>query len=135
MPIEGQEGQAPQTIWRPSVRQALVIAATTIGALGYAATLRYLAIEDSSVALTCDGGGSHWLCGSRKVALAFSQSSAFGAVALAAALLNLVRPSVVLVSAAILSAGFGLVLYNTATSAIAVAFLVLSLARSAPEPE
>ena len=59
----------------------------------------------------------------------------FGFVALGAALLNLLRPSLVLCALALIAAGFGLVLYNAALSALAVALLILSLARPAPEPE
>ena len=54
---------------------------------------------------------------------------------LAAALLNLLRPSAVLCAVALVAAGHGLVIYNTTLSALAVALLVLSLARPAPEPE
>ena len=61
--------------------------------------------------------------------------SVFGAVALGAALLNLVRPSVLLCAVALIAAGFGLVLYNAALSALAVAVLILSLARPAPEQD
>jgi hypothetical protein len=54
-------------------------------------------------------------------------------VAFAAALLNLVRPSLVLVTVALAGAGFGLVLHNADLSGLAVALLILSLARPAPE--
>ncbi|MBS0241205.1 MAG: hypothetical protein JSS20_03445 [Proteobacteria bacterium] len=135
MAINGTPAEMPARLWRPTAREALATALAAGVSIGYAAILRHFAIEYSPVALTCDGGGSHWLCGSRMVALAFSQSSAFGAIALAAALLNLVRPSVVLAVIGVAMAGFGLVLYNTSTSAVAVALLALSLARSAPAPE
>ena len=103
--------------------------------IGYASLQRYTAIEVSAVSLACDAGRSDWLCLGRKVVLAFSQSSVFGVVAFASAALNLIRPSIVLVAIGILAAGFGLVLYNTSLSALAVALLALSLARGAPEPE
>jgi len=50
-------------------------------------------------------------------------------------LLNLLRPSVVLVSIALAAAGFGLVLHNADLSGLAVALLVVSMARPAPAPE
>ena len=53
----------------------------------------------------------------------------------AAALLNLLRPSLVFVSVALAAAGFGLVLHNADLSGLAVALLVVSLARPAPAPE
>ena len=51
------------------------------------------------------------------------------------ALLNLLRPSLVLFAVALAAAGFGIVLYNIALSALAVGLLILSLARPAPEPD
>ena len=122
-------------LFRPTWLQAAVLAGVAVIAIGYAAMLRYMSIETSAVALACDAGSTYWMCPSRKIALAFSQSSALGAIALAAALLNLVRPTFVLACIVLLAAGFGLVLYNTATSAVAVALLVLSRARPVPEPE
>ena len=62
-------------------------------------------------------------------------SGVFGAVALAAALLNLIRPSLVLIGLALAAAGFGIVLHNADLSALAAGVLILSLARPAPAPE
>jgi hypothetical protein len=56
-------------------------------------------------------------------------------IALTAALLNLLRPSIVLVSTALAAAGFGLVLHNADLSGLAVTLLIFSLARPAPAPE
>jgi hypothetical protein len=56
----------------------------------------------------------------------------FGWTALVAALLQLWRPNVVVFGIGLISASFGLVLYNTRLSALAVALLVLSLARARP---
>jgi hypothetical protein len=57
----------------------------------------------------------------------------FGLVAVGAAVLNLLRPSVVFWAIALAAAGAGIVLYNAALSAVAVALLILSLARPVPE--
>jgi hypothetical protein len=57
----------------------------------------------------------------------------FGWVALIAAALNLLRPSIVLLAIGIAAAAFGIVLYNVNLSALAAALLVLSLARPASE--
>lgn len=122
-------------LFRPSVKAALVLAGLAAGAIGYAALLRYYAIEYSPTALACDAGSGYWMCGSRKVVLAFSQSGAFGVIAILAAGLNLVRPTIVILALAVVAAGFGLVLYNTASSATAVALMLFSLARPVPEPE
>ncbi len=124
-----------QELFRPNWKQAAILVALVAGSIAYAAALRYLAIEKSAVALACDAGASGWLCSGRKVVLAFSQTSAFGLIALGAAALNLMRPSIVLSAVALVAASFGLVLYNTATSAVAVGLLTLGLARPVPEPE
>jgi hypothetical protein len=58
----------------------------------------------------------------------------FGGVALAAALLNLLRPSLVLMVLALAAAAFGVVLHNADLSALAAGVLILSLARPAPAP-
>jgi hypothetical protein len=65
------------------------------------------------------------------VVIAFFNHSVFGWIALGAALLNLVRPAIALVAIALAAAGFGLVLHNADLSGLAVALLVLSLARPA----
>ena len=57
------------------------------------------------------------------------------ALAVAAALLNLLRPSIVLVAVALAAGGFGIVLHNPELSALAAGLLVLSLARPAPAAE
>jgi hypothetical protein len=122
-------------LFLPSFRQAALVAAVTAAALGYAAYLRYGVIEQSAIGIACGGNGLTWLCRSRSAAILLFNQSAFGGVAIGAAMLNLVRPSIVLCLVAMLAAGFGIVLYNVGLSALAVALLVLSLARAAPEPE
>ncbi len=107
----------------------------TLAAFAYALFLRHRVIEQSSVGIACETFASGWLCGSRRTAIALYTPSVFGAVALGAALLNLVRPSILLCAISLIACGFGLVLYNAALSALAVAILILSLARAAPEPE
>jgi hypothetical protein len=97
--------------------------------------LRYRVIEQPTIGIACETGGTSSLCAIRRATITLFQLSALGTVALAAAVLNLLRPSVVLVAIALVAAGFGIVLYNVALSALAVALLVLSLARPAPEPE
>jgi hypothetical protein len=119
----------------PSVRQCAWLLAIALAALGYAYFLRYHVIEQSSVALACDARPTSWLCASRRTAVMLFTPSVFGWTALAAALLNLMRPSIVLCTIALIAIGFGLVLYNASLAALAVALLVFSLARPAPEPE
>lgn len=122
-------------LFLPTPRQALILALLTAAALVHALAVRYLVIEQTAVSLACDAGGGSWMCPSRKLLLALHIPPLLGITALAAALLNLVRPSVVLVAVALIAAGHGLVIYNTSLSALAVSVLLLSLARPAPEPE
>jgi hypothetical protein len=101
-------------------------------ALGEALYLRYLAIEYATVSLACQAGLKTWLCTIFRLVIILFNHSVFGWIALAAALLNLLRPSIVLVSIALAAAGFGLVLHNADLSGFAVALLTVSLARPAP---
>jgi hypothetical protein len=97
--------------------------------------LRYMAIENLNVELACQAGLKTWLCGAFRVSTALYNHYVFSGAALAAALLNLVRPSIVLVAVALAAGGFGIVLHNPELSALAAALLILSLARPAPATE
>ena len=122
-------------LFLPSPRAINILLIIGFCSVGYALYLRYLVIEQSSVSLACEGGLNTWLCFTRKVVTALFRNSAFGILALAAAALNLLRPSLVLTAIALAAAGFGVVLYNVGLAGIAVALLILSLARRAPAPE
>jgi hypothetical protein len=119
----------------PTLRQAGVLAALTLTALGHAMIVRYFAMENTPVALSCDADPQGWLCASRQLAIVLHNPPIFGIAALILAALNLMRPSVILCAAGLVAAAYGLVIYNTPMAAIAVALLCLSLARPAPEPE
>jgi hypothetical protein len=120
-------------LYRPTTRQALCLAVIAAIGLGYGFAMRYAVIENSSIGIACGSGAATWLCASRHTAIALFKPEIFGATALAIALLNLLRPSVVFWTLVLAVGGAGIVLYNTALSALAVAFLVLSLARQVPE--
>ena len=122
-------------LFLPTARQTNWLLVIGFLALGEALYLRYLAIEYATVALACQAGLQTWLCTTFRLVIILFNHSAFGWIALAAALLNLLRPSIVLVSIALAAAGFGLVLHNADLSGLAVALLVVSLARPAPAPE
>ncbi len=122
-------------LFHPTARQTNWLLVIGFLALGEAFYLRYLAIEYATVALACQAGLKTWLCTTFRLIIVLFNHSAFGWIALAAALLNLLRPSVVLVSIALAAAGFGLVLHNADLSGFAVALLVVSLARPAPATE
>jgi hypothetical protein len=123
----------PQPLHRPTPRQSVCLAAIAVAALGYGFVTRYWLIEDSSIGISCGTSAATWLCASRRTAIALFTPQVFGFVACGAALLNLLRPSVVFWALALAAGGAGLVLYNVALSAFAIALLILSLARPVPE--
>jgi len=100
--------------------------------VGYALYLRYFAVEFSTVALACDAGLPTMLCKTRILITALFRNSVFGIVALIIAVLNLIRPSIVLLTGGVVAAGFGIVLYNIGLSGIAVGLLILGFSRPAP---
>jgi hypothetical protein len=125
----------PRPLFLPTARQTNWLLIIAFLAVGEAMYLRYMAIENLNVELACQAGLKTWLCGSFHVCIALYNHYVFGAVALAAALLNLIRPSIVLVAVALAAGGFGIVLHNPELSALAAALLILSLARPAPATE
>ena len=122
-------------LFLPTARATNILLIAGFLALGYALYLRYLVIEQPPVALACDAGLRTWLCTTRKLATVLFNHSVFGGAALVAALLNLVRPAAVLIAVALVAGGLGIVLYNVDLSALAMALLLLSLARRAPGSE
>ena len=122
-------------LFLPSPRATNILLIIGFCSVGYALYLRYLVIEQSSVSLACEGGLNTWLCLTRKVLTTLFRNSVFGILAVAAGVLNLLRPSLVLTGVTLAAAGFGIVLYNVGLAGIAVALLILSLARRAPAQE
>jgi len=119
----------------PTARQTNWLLIVGFLALGEALYLRYLAIEHGQVALACQAGLNTWLCTIFRLTIVLFNHAVFGWVALAAALLNLVRPSLVLVAVCLAATAFGLVLHNAGLAGLAAALLILSLARPVPAPE
>ncbi len=119
-------------LFLPTARQANWLLLVGFLSLGEALYLRYLAIENSNVSLACQAGLDTWLCTTLRLTIVLFTCQVFGSIALAAALLNLLRPSLVLVALALAAAGFGVVLHNADLSALAAGVLILSLARPAP---
>ena len=122
-------------LFLPSARQLNLIIPIGFAALGYALYVRYLVIQQTNVGLACDAGLATWLCAIRRLMIVLYQHSAFGALAIGASLLNLIRPSVVLFTIAMAAAAFGIVLYNVELSALAAGMLILSFARPVIETE
>jgi hypothetical protein len=119
-------------LFLPTARQVNWLLVVGFLAVGEALYLRYLAIEHAPVSLACQGGLQTWLCSTFRTVIVLYNHGIFGWVALAAALLNLLRPSLLLMLCALAAGGFGLVLHNTDIAALAMALLILSLARPAP---
>ena len=120
---------ASRPLFAPTARQTSWLIALGLGTLGYALYLRYLAIELSSVGLACQGGLQTWLCSTRALVMTLFNNSVFGWVALGAAAINLIRPTLVVFALGLAAAAFGVVLYNVGLSGLAAALLILSLAR------
>ena len=116
----------------PTARQANWLLIVGFLAVGEALYVRYLAIEHAPVSLACQAGQNTWLCTTFRLAIVAYNNSVFGWVAVIAAGLNLVRPSIVLMTVAIAAGGMGLVLHNAGLAGLAAGLLILSLARPAP---
>ena len=122
-------------LFLPTARQTNWLLIVGFLSVGQALYIRYMAIENLNVELACQAGLNTWLCSTFRLSIVLFNHQAFGAVAILAALLNLLRPSIVLVSLGLAAAGFGIVLHNADLSALAAGLLILSLARPAPAPE
>ena len=119
-------------LFLPSRRGAAVLAVIAVAALSAALFLRYAIIQNSAIGVACEAGEESFTCKLRLTVILMFVRGIFGWVALAAAGLQLLRPNTVAFGTGVVFALLGLVLYNTRISALAVALLVLSLARPAP---
>lgn len=122
-------GMTSRRLFAPTARQTNWLILLGLVSLGYALYLRYLAVELSSVGLACQGGLQTWLCSTRQLVMTLFNNSVFGWVALAAAIVNLIRPTLPIFALGLVAAAFGVVLYNVGLSALAAALLFLSFAR------
>jgi hypothetical protein len=118
-------------LFRPSRHQWASIIPVELLALGGAFYMRYGVIQDTPTGLACDAGLATLLCQTRRTTIAIYQDGGFGALALAAAGVNLWRPRLPLLLLGMIAAAFGIVLYNVVLSGLAAALLILSLARAA----
>jgi len=117
------------SLFLPSPRQGVFLAVLTLGVIGCAAYLRFV-VDQSPIRIACAGEASSLLCAGHKAVEVLSTRSVFGAVAVVAAVVNLVRPSIFLCAVALSAAGFGMMLFNATTSGLAIALLILALARN-----
>lgn len=117
-------------LFMPSRRALAILVPLGLAALGLALLLRYGIIQNTPIGLACEAGEESLTCSIRLAAILLFVRGVFGWTALAAAAVQLWRPNIVAFGIGLVSAAFGLVLYNTRFSALAVALLVLSLART-----
>ena len=111
------------------VQFLLIVGFVTVG---YALYLRYFGVEFSQTSLACDAGLQTMMCKARATATSLFKNSVFGIGALVIATLNLMRPSIVLLTLGVIAAGLGIVLYNIVLSGLAIGLLILGFARPAP---
>jgi hypothetical protein len=130
-----QADTVQRPLFLPTARQTNWLIIVGFLSLGEALYLRYMALENNTVSLACQAGLNTWLCSTFRLTIVLFTYEVFGGVALAAAALNLLRPSLVLVAVALAAAAFGVVLHNADLAALAASLLILSLARPAPAPE
>jgi hypothetical protein len=126
---------APRPLFHPTARQLNWLLIVGFLSVGEALYLRYHVMENSTMSLACQSGLDTWLCSTFKFSVVLSNHKVFGSVALAVALLNLIRPSLVLFAVSLAAAAGGVVLHNADLSALAAGVLILSLARPAPSRE
>jgi hypothetical protein len=115
-------------LFLPSLRQGVWLAVLTLSAVGCAAYLRFV-VDQSSLRIACEGEAVSLLCAGHKAVVELSTRSVFGGVAVVAAAVNLLRPSILWCAVALSAASFGLMLYNAETSSLSIALLILALAR------
>lgn len=118
--------------FRPSALQVQWLMVVGFLTVGYAIYLRYFAVENSQVALACDAGLQTWLCKTRLTATWLFRNNVFGGAAMVIAVLHVLRPSIVTLTAGLAMAGAGIVLYNIILSGLAVGLLILGFSRPAP---
>ena len=124
----------PRPLFLPTDRQTNWLIAIAFIAGGEAMYVRYHAMENATVSIACQSGLDTWLCSTSRLSFVLYNHGVFGALALVVALLNLIRPSIVLCAVALAVASYGVVMHNADLSALAAGVLMLSLARPAPSP-
>jgi hypothetical protein len=127
------EPQVSSKLFLPSRLYGLTLAGCALAALGVALFLRYGLIQSTPIGLACKPGEKSLTCMVRLAVILLFVRNMFGWTALAAAIVQLIRPNRIAFGIGLVAAALGLVLYNLRLSALAVALLVLSLARAAPE--
>lgn len=132
IPEGGRAEAQGSVLFRPGPRTLNWLIPLGMGAVGWALYIRYLVVEQTLVRLACEGGFESAQCYTRSAVLALYQWNVFGAIALALAVLQLVRPSVATFAVGAVFAAFALVFHNEIAGALATMLLMLSFARPGP---
>ena len=128
-----QDADAPALkLFLPSRLAAAILAVLGLAAVSAALYLRYCIIQNSAIGVACEAGEVSLTCKLRLAMILMFVQDCFGWLAIIAAGVQLWRPNIVAFGTGLVFALLGLVLYNTRASALAVALLVLSLARPSP---
>ena len=127
------KGGDSAALFRPSKSETAVLAVLGLAVLSVALFFRYAVIQNTPLALACEAGEASLVCTIRLGIILLFTWNVFGWGALIAAAVQFWRPNTTAFGIGLLLALLGLVLYNTRLAALAIALLVLSLARSAPE--
>jgi hypothetical protein len=130
-----ETGEMVRPLFLPTARQVNWLLIVGFLAVGEALYLRFMGLQNTNVALACQAGLNTWLCSSMRLIMLIYPYQVFGGTALVVALVNLMRPSLLLTAIALSAASFGVVLHNADLSALAAGLLILSLARPAPAIE
>jgi hypothetical protein len=128
-----EEEAGPARLFHLSRSQMGLVGMFSVIAFAGAYYLRYHGIESSQVALACQASTETWLCETLKVVTGLFRHSVFGWSALVAALLNVIHPSLVLFTFALVAALVGLILYNAGLCGFAAGVLMLGFARRVPQ--
>jgi hypothetical protein len=131
MTIENEGRAGARELFLPSKRVWALFAALGLAALVAALFLRYSIIQNTPIGLACEAGEESLTCKVRLAVILMFIQDGFGWMAMIAAGVQLWRPNRAAFAVGLVFALLGLVLYNTRASALAVALLVLSLARPA----
>nr|WP_246544577.1 hypothetical protein [Ancylobacter dichloromethanicus] len=112
----------------PGARASNVVIALGAFALGWAVYMRYALVEQSAVGLACRGMET-LTCETRALVITLFSHSVFGIAALVAAVIQFIRPSLVMFTFALMAACVGLVIYNNGLAGLAGGLLLISFAR------
>ncbi|MFG1358113.1 hypothetical protein [Xanthobacter pseudotagetidis] len=129
---QGRVEAGGSTLFRPGPRTLNWLIPLGMGTVGWALYIRYLVLEPALVRLACEAGLESAQCYTRTAVLALYNWDVFGAIALAAAAVQLIRPSLPAFAVALAFSGLALVFHNELAGALAAMALMLSFARPGP---